>query len=315
MNTRQGAVRLFRFAGIDVYLHFLWFLIAIYEIQDRKGAYSSPIFNILEYLGLFLIVLMHEFGHALACKQVGGRANQIMLWPLGGIAYVDPPPRPGATLWSIAAGPLVNVALVFVLKAMGMIWRSSGMPLNTDTFALLRTLATINFWLLAFNLLPIYPLDGGQILRSLLWYIFGRARSLTIAAVMGLFGVAALVYLAIQAADPWLGVVSFFILINCWNGLKHAWALNKIASLPRRQEFACPSCKASPPIGAVWRCSACTNAFDTFATGAQCPVCGMKFDRTACMDCGTLSPMSDWKQGVYVVGGTPMPTPTGPPGY
>ena len=49
------------------------------------------------YLALFSIVLLHEFGHALACRQVGGKADQIVLWPLGGVAYVAPPPRPGAT--------------------------------------------------------------------------------------------------------------------------------------------------------------------------------------------------------------------------
>ena len=73
----------------------------------------------LECLALFVIVLLHEFGHALACRQVGGQANQIVLWPLGGVAYVAPPPRPGPTLWSIAAGPLVNVALTPVL---GGVW-------------------------------------------------------------------------------------------------------------------------------------------------------------------------------------------------
>ena len=49
--------------------------------------------------------MLHEFGHALACRQVGGQADLIVLWPLGGVAYVNPPPRPGALLWSIAAGP------------------------------------------------------------------------------------------------------------------------------------------------------------------------------------------------------------------
>src|SRR6478672_6964479 len=77
--------------------------------------YSSVGWTIAEYLALFLIVTLHEFGHAMACRQVGGTANQIVLWPLGGTAYVDPPPRPGATLWSIAAGPLVNVALLPLL--------------------------------------------------------------------------------------------------------------------------------------------------------------------------------------------------------
>src|ERR1700732_2950352 len=125
-SSRQGSIRLFRFSGIDVFLHWSWFLVAAYEIQTRKGSYSSLTWNVLEYLALFLIVMIHEFGHALACRQVGGTANQIVLWPLGGVAYVDPPPRPGATLWSIAAGPLVNVALLPLLSLVGLLSRSLG---------------------------------------------------------------------------------------------------------------------------------------------------------------------------------------------
>src|SRR5580693_7270542 len=116
---RQGAIHLFRIAGIDVFLHWSWFVIALIEISYLKGRYSTLVWSIFEYLALFLIVLLHEFGHAFACRQVGGRADQIMLWPLGGVAYVDPPQRPGAMLWSIAAGPLVNVVLIPVL---GVLW-------------------------------------------------------------------------------------------------------------------------------------------------------------------------------------------------
>ena len=109
MPGRQGSIRLFRLLGIDVFLHWSWFLVALFEINARSRSYSSFTWNVLEYLALFLIVLVHEFGHALACRQVGGVANQIVLWPLGGVAYVDPPQRPGATLWSIAAGPLAGI--------------------------------------------------------------------------------------------------------------------------------------------------------------------------------------------------------------
>src|SRR6516225_361503 len=116
MPNTAGTIRLFRFAGITVFLHWSWFLIAVYEIQ-QKSRYSSISWGILEYVMIFVIVTLHEFGHALACRQVGGRADKIVLWPLGGVAYVDPPQRPGATLWSIAAGPLVNVALAPVLFA------------------------------------------------------------------------------------------------------------------------------------------------------------------------------------------------------
>ena len=133
-----------------------------------------------------MIVLMHEYGHALACRQVGGTANQIVLWPLGGVAYVNPPQRPGATLWSIAAGPLVNVVLLPVLYTAVVVARSAGwaqaMP---DVYQLLRAVLWIDLSLLIFNMLPIYPLDGGQILRSLLWFVLGRGRSLMVTTVLG----------------------------------------------------------------------------------------------------------------------------------
>jgi Zn-dependent protease len=93
--TSQGAIRLFRLAGIDVFLHWSWFVVALYEIQVRGGGYSSPVWNVLEYLSLFVIVTLHEFGHSLACRQVGGSAEWIVLRPLGG-AYVSPP-QPRAT--------------------------------------------------------------------------------------------------------------------------------------------------------------------------------------------------------------------------
>src|SRR3981189_2738393 len=126
-SLRQGSIRLFRLAGVDVFLHWSWFLVAAFEISGRAGTYSSVSWNVLEYLALFLIVLLHEFGHALACRQVGGTADKIVLWPLGGAAYVSPPPRPGATLWSIAAGPLVNIALLPIFLILSIWSRSAGL--------------------------------------------------------------------------------------------------------------------------------------------------------------------------------------------
>ncbi|MFZ1218065.1 MAG: M50 family metallopeptidase, partial [Chthoniobacterales bacterium] len=181
-----GTFRLFKFRGIQVYLHFTWFLVAAYEVQ-RANLYSSRIWAVYEYLALFFIVLLHEFGHALACRQTGGRADQIVLWPLGGIAFVDPPRRAGAVLWSIAAGPLVNVLLipVFYLALVVMAPLANEMP---NTFLLIYQVRQINLLLLIFNMLPVYPLDGGQILRALLWFPLGEIRSLQIASVLGLVG-------------------------------------------------------------------------------------------------------------------------------
>src|SRR6185503_17925153 len=70
MPTRNGAIRIFRLFGIDVFLHWSWFLIVLYDIQARGHAYDSYAWNALETLSLFAIILMHEFGHALACRQV-----------------------------------------------------------------------------------------------------------------------------------------------------------------------------------------------------------------------------------------------------
>ncbi len=294
-GLRQGSIRLFRFAGIDLFLHWSWFLVAAYEINGRTRTYSSVAWNVLEYLALFLIVMLHEFGHALACRQVGGTSDQIVLWPLGGVAYVNPPPRPGATLWSIAAGPLVNVALLPIFWVLRQLSISLGWAQTMhDAYVLIRAVGVINLTLLIFNLLPVYPLDGGQILRSLLWFAVGRARSLMVAVIVGFVGMAGFVLLAVWAHSAWFAILSLFVLLNCIKGLKRAQILSRLDKLPRQQGFSCPACKAAPPVGSLWACSGCGNAFDTFQSRAVCPHCSAQFALTACLHCGKQHPMSQW---------------------
>lgn len=297
MPTRQGSIHLFKFKGIDVFLHWSWFVFALIEFQWRVRTYSSPIWNVLEYLALFLIVLTHEFGHSLACKQVGGRSDQIVLWPLGGVAYVDPPQRPGAQLWSLVAGPLVNVVLVPVLYILLLSSKAASLVPASDLHRFLVAVFWINAGLLIFNMLPIYPLDGGQIFRSLLWYVLGRARSLLVATVLGFVGVAAFVGWAFLEHSLWLGAIAVFMLLNCWGGLQHARGLLKLAKIPRREGFACPSCHAAPPFGEFWKCRQCGQSFDTFVTGAACPACGARFGVTTCLDCRQSRPISEWSAG------------------
>jgi hypothetical protein len=152
----------------------------------------------------------------------------------------------------------------------------------------------MNLGLLMFNILPIYPLDGGQILRSLLWFVVGRARSLMAATIIGLFGAAGFVVLAVWTQSPWLGVLSVFILMNCWRGLRQAQALSRLAKLPRREWFSCPRCNTAPPVGDFWKCSHCGQPFDTFQTRAVCPHCATQFAVTKCLDCGGLHAIGDW---------------------
>ncbi len=290
MPGTSGTIRLAKIAGIQVYLHWSWFLVALYEIQYRSR-YDSLAWSILEYVSLFAIVTLHEFGHALACRQVGGRAEQIVLWPLGGVAYVNPPPRPGATLWSVAAGPLVNVALIPVLGVALLLNPSTP---SSDFRIFLGQLNLINIGLLIFNILPVYPLDGGQIMRSVLWYAVGRARSLMFAVIVGFLGVAGLGLLALVAQSVWLGILALFAGMQCVNGYRQAQALSKLAKAPRREGFACPTCGANPPRLTLWTCGSCMTAFDTFEVQAVCPQCNTHFANTVCPDCGEPNSYPAW---------------------
>jgi Zn-dependent protease len=128
------------------------------------------------------------------------------------VAFIKPPPRAGAYLWSIAAGPLVNAALfpVFVMFAFAAVqwhWRT----VAPDLFQFVFSVAFINGFLLFFNLIPVYPLDGGQIVRGLLWLKLGPIRSLKIASVIGFIGAGLFAIWAISAHSIWLGILAFFI--------------------------------------------------------------------------------------------------------
>ena len=295
LNRAQGTIRLGRVAGIELYLHWTWFLIAIFEIQGRGRNYSSIVWNVFEYLALFCIVLLHEFGHALACRQVGGIADRIMLWPLGGVAYVNPPQRPGAMLWSIAAGPLVNVALLPVFWGAFAFVKMHGMAYSApDVYFFVRAVLSIDIGLLIFNMLPIYPLDGGQIARSLLWFVLGRARSLLVITIFSFVGGAGLIALAVWTRSIWTIAIGAYLLMNCWGGLRHARELLRIAKLPRRPGFACPSCRTAPPLGAFWRCAQCEQLFDTFETQGVCPNCSARYSTTTCLDCQAQSSLEAW---------------------
>ena len=241
---QRGVLPLFRVFGIQVYLHFTWFIVAALQVTRFGRRYHSPLWGLFEYLALFAIVLLHEFGHALACRQTGGRADRIVLWPLGGVAFVKPPPRPGAYLWSLAAGPLVNVALfpLFTIAAFAaaqLNWRAT----DPDLFRFVLSLSFINGFLLFFNLLPIYPLDGGQILRGLLWLWIGPIRSLKIASIIGFAGAVLFALWAFAAQSIWLGILALFIFGQAQVGWRAAQNLALESESSAREAAASP-----PPI-------------------------------------------------------------------
>jgi Zn-dependent protease len=299
-----SGIRLFKLFGIQVFLHWTWFVVALYEIESRKNDYSSPVWNIAEYLALFAIVLMHEFGHALACRSVGGTADRILLWPLGGVAFVSPPPRPGALLWSIIAGPLVNVILLPI--TFGLLFATQQNNLPPDVHQLFSVIAVINLVLLLFNILPIYPLDGGQIVRAILWFFIGQNQSLMVASVIGLVGSVLGLALALWFQSYWLVIMAGFAALQSWGAFQRSRSIRNQETIPRHQEAQCPVCGAHPPMVPIWKCS-CGATFDTFKTRAICPACGRLSTATTCPSCRKVSPIAAWYP--HIPAAIPQPQP------
>jgi uncharacterized protein (TIGR03067 family) len=304
LRIEKGSLRLFRLFGIDVFVHWSWFIAAYFLFQppDRGAAppglrfESHPAaWHAAQCLTLFAIVLLHEFGHSLACRSVGGRAERIYLWPLGGAAFVSPPPRPGPFLWSIAAGPLVNLLLVpFTVGILLMAYAAGIDETWPDAWLFLVFITAGNVGLLVFNLLPIFPLDGGQILQGLLWFFLGRARSLMVVAGLAI-PVAVVLGAAALITRNWLLAAVFgFVLLASLGGLARAGALLRILKAPRRAGFRCPACGAAPPVGEFWVCSRCLMRYDTFEQRTACPRCGNHPQQTMCTECLQSRPAAEW---------------------
>lgn len=154
---------------------------------------------------LFGIVLLHEFGHCFAARSVGGRGDDVLLWPLGGLAFIDTPRRPWPSFVGTAGGPLVNVLICLVcaliLRVTQGFW-VIGNPLapfliavggegglaqmNSSFSYYLWWIYSTSLSLLLFNLLPIFPLDGGRLFQCAMWPKLGFYASLNIACLVGM---------------------------------------------------------------------------------------------------------------------------------
>jgi uncharacterized protein (TIGR03067 family) len=323
-GLQKGSIRLFRVAGIDVLLHWSWFLFAFLRLQPTAADdslefahYDSHVWYVVEYLALFGFVLLHEFGHVLACRSVGGIANCIVLWPLGGVALVDPPARPGPVLWSIAAGPLVNALLVAPTVGFWLLCRAAKYAeAAPDLYRFAVALAWINGYLLVFNMLPVFPLDGGRVLQALLWFVMGRARSLMVATTVGLLTALVLLGVAIvERSLPW-GIMAGFGVLFSLVGFQGTRALTLMRAAPRWRSAACPGCGAAPPIGNFWACQRCWRPFDAFENGGNCPNCSTPMTAISCAECGLSRPYTLWHPGATssaALDTTPAPATTTPP--
>ena len=200
-----------RIAGTNIRLHvtFLIFLIWIGTADYLAGGPSAAVESIVFILLVFLCVTLHEFGHIAMARRFGVNTPEVILSPIGGIAAMERmPDKPGQELLVAIAGPLVNVVIALLLMAaLGLA------PLTTTGFeqgSLAERLLLVNIMLVAFNLIPAFPMDGGRVLRALLAMKMGARRATAIAARIGQ-GFAVLFFVLGLLLSPILMVVGIFI--------------------------------------------------------------------------------------------------------
>ncbi len=214
-NPINWSFKIARIWAIDVRVHIVFIIAAFILLAmelPKEGSGDPRSFGhvVVDSLGiyaiLFGIVLLHEFGHCWGARRVGGEADEILIWPLGGLATVSPPHDARSHLVTAVSGPMVNVIICGVLSGVIALWVGSlrAVPWNpihpmwpADT-SLIPTLSTAQLWtirvfglsyfLLLINMLPIFPFDGGRVLQSLLWPSKGFRESMMIATGIGMVG-------------------------------------------------------------------------------------------------------------------------------
>ena len=232
-----GSLPLGTIFGIRVRIHASMIVVIVLTLlfSETRGGMGAT--NALTSMSiLFVSVLLHEFGHCAGARMMGGEADDILMWPLGGLASVNPPRRPWPSLVTTAMGPLVNLAICVVTAvALFILNRSAGhgaipwfpfgggeqgiksfVPHDWTTYYI-WWIFLVNYALLAFNLLLVfYPFDGGRIIQELLWFKFGYYKSMRFATIVGMIGACVVVGVGLTAFSLMLILIGAFGFHTCY---------------------------------------------------------------------------------------------------
>ncbi len=168
----RWAWKIGRLVGIDVYMHATFLLlvgfIVVASWSESHNA-TRTLFGVFFVLVIFGCIVLHELGHALTARRYGIRTRDIVLLPIGGVARLERMPEdPNQELWVALAGPAVNVVIAASLfLVLGLVGRFPTLR-QAATFDwtghdFLPSLMAVNVWLVLFNLIPAFPMDGGRV--------------------------------------------------------------------------------------------------------------------------------------------------------
>ena len=186
------SLNLGKISGIRIEIHWTFLILivwVIYASLRMNADAAETLWSILLVLAVFLCVVLHELGHALAAKKFDIKTNSITLLPIGGLAQMEQiPEKPKAELIIALAGPAVNLiiaALLYPLTNISTLNDFEELSTRPDGDNFLPAIMSLNLWLAVFNLIPAFPMDGGRVFRALLSFKVGHVRATQIAASVG----------------------------------------------------------------------------------------------------------------------------------
>lgn len=216
--------------------------------MDAKGTFWLSMLM----LAVFVCVVMHEYGHALAARRFGVNTRDIILLPIGGVARLEKlPEKPMHEFWVAIAGPLVNIAVAAVLSIYFLIepldsamqaFRYEGGAVLASTFV--PYLISMNILLAIFNLLPAFPMDGGRILRALLSMKMTKVKATKVASIIGqVFALGFIVISIYPMKSPIFTLLGVFVFFIARQENRNIQRESKLVSTPisalYRTDFTC----------------------------------------------------------------------------
>ena len=241
-NPINWSFRVGRLFDINIRIHIAFVICAVVliwmEMPKSDSGLDRPFGSVLVdavgiYALLFFIVLVHEFGHCFGARYVGGDADEILLWPLGGLAFANPPHNAAAHMITTIAGPLVNVLFCMICTLVLVLWtgKLGAVPWNplhptwpadvsihpTTAQLWVMRFFGVSYFILLINLLPIFPFDGGRIVQAWLWPKKGYRTSMAIATATGMIGAIVVGLFGLFTEQSWLLLmIAVFGYLTCW---------------------------------------------------------------------------------------------------